>query len=108
MGTVALPTDYTVAFDITPNGRAGGWRNIIHVTATGGNCCSYGDRIPGVWFYPGTRRLHIRDGSNSEGNAGCDQAEGELPAGVTTEVVVSCHFVDRIANTASLQSETDQ
>ena len=84
------------------------WASIFHFSATGNNCCSYGDRIPGVWFYPGTRRLHIRDGSNSEGNAGCDQAEGELPAGVTTEVVVSCHFVDRIANTASLQSETDQ
>jgi hypothetical protein len=23
-----------------------GWSNIIHVTATMGDCCEYGDRIP--------------------------------------------------------------
>ena len=71
LGTVNLPIDYTVSFDITPNGRAGGWRNIIHVTATGGNCCSYGDRAPAIWFYSNTRRFHMIDGHAKVGNDEC-------------------------------------
>jgi len=67
-----LPLDYTVGFTVTPRGIVGGWGNIIHVSATGNNCCNYGDRVPAVWFYPGNLRLHIRDGHTSEGNAGCD------------------------------------
>jgi hypothetical protein len=49
------------------------------VTATGDNCCSYGDRIPGVWFYPNTRKLHVIDGhggaagANPVGNGGNDE-----------------------------------
>ena len=62
-----LPLDYTVGFTITPKELVGEWANIIHVSATGNNCCNYGDRIPGIWFYGGTRRMHIRDGSTSSG-----------------------------------------
>jgi len=25
------------------------WRNIIHVTNTGNNCCEVGDRVPAIW-----------------------------------------------------------
>jgi hypothetical protein len=41
----------------------------VHVTATGDNCCAHGDRIPGVWFHPGNRILHIRDGDADDGSA---------------------------------------
>ena len=46
-----------------------------------------GDRIPGIWFHPGTRRLHVRDGHGNDGNAGCDPEE-ELPANTATTVRV--------------------
>ena len=46
-----------------------------------------GDRIPGIWFHPGTRRLHVRDGHGNDGNAGCDPEE-ELPANTVTTVRV--------------------
>ena len=59
----------------------------MHFTATGNDCCDYGDRVPGVWFHPGTRNLHIRDGHGGDGNAGCDPQE-ELLVGVTTTVRV--------------------
>ena len=39
------------------------------------NCCNYGDRVPAVWFYANTYRLHIRDGQVSSGNDGCDPTE---------------------------------
>ena len=75
MAPTSLPIDFTLGMKITPTGIEGGWGNIIHVSATGNNCCEYGDRIPAIWFYPGTLQLHIRDGSASEGNAGCDPAQ---------------------------------
>jgi len=82
---IDVPLDYEVAFTITPTAAVGGWGNIIHITADGGNCCNYGQRIPGVWFYPGSTRLHIRDGQGSNGNDGCDP-EDLLPIGEPTTV----------------------
>ena len=73
---IAIPLDYDLGFVLTPGETTKeGWANIIHVSATGKNCCNYGDRIPGIWFYANTYRFHIRDGSPSEGNAGCDPTE---------------------------------
>merc|ERR1712167_547483 len=82
---IDVPLDYEVAFTITPTAAVGGWGNIIHITADGGNCCNYGQRIPGVWFYPGSTRLHIRDGQGSNGNDGCDP-DDQLPIGEPTTV----------------------
>jgi len=81
---INLPLDYAVQFDINPTAAAGGWANIIHFTVDG-NCCGYGQRIPAVWFYGGTTRLHIRDGHAGDGNAGCDPEE-QLPLNEVTNV----------------------
>jgi hypothetical protein len=63
-----------------------GWGSIFHFSATGGNCCEYGDRVPAVWFYPDSHRLHIvHGGSGDEGNNDCSPQE-ELPVGVPTTV----------------------
>ena len=53
--------------------RSGGWTNIIHLTATGGNCCNYGDRTPAVWFHSSSttatgNKLHICSSINGNGN----------------------------------------
>ena len=40
-----------------------------HTTATGNNCCNYGDRIPGLWFWPGTRKVLLVDGHTADGNS---------------------------------------
>lgn len=85
---VSLPLDYTVSFTITPTFQTQpDWASIIHFTATGNNCCSYGDRAPAVWFHPGTRQLHIVDGQPSEGNANCNPSD-ELPPNVPTTVTI--------------------
>ena len=81
---VQLPTDYSLTFDLTPSQQTQEkWSSILHFSATGDNCCEYGDRIPAIWFHPGTRKLHVRDGQPSNGNDGCDPID-ELPAGVPT------------------------
>jgi hypothetical protein len=77
---IPLPMDYTVALTVTPGPRiVEGWSSIVHFTATQTDCCAYGDRIPGVWFKPGSRNLHIRDGSDADGNSGCDPLDELLP-----------------------------
>jgi len=46
---IAIPLDYDLGFVLTPGETTvEGWANIIHVTASGNNCCDYGDRIPGI------------------------------------------------------------
>ena len=84
--SVDIPLDYDVGFTITPSqDTVDGWANIIHVTASGENCCDYGDRIPAVWMYANSHRLHVRDGSTTNGNDGCDPTD-ELTPDVATAV----------------------
>jgi hypothetical protein len=68
---VDVPLDYEIGFTLAVSAIASlkGWRNILHLTASGKNCCNYGDRIPGVWFQPNTLTLYIVDGHAQEGNS---------------------------------------
>ena len=52
------------------------------------NCCSYGSRIPAVWFWPGTRKILVVDGHGDNGNShtgqwGCDDNLLTLDVGET-------------------------
>ena len=48
--SVALTLDYAIQFDIVPGPQlVTAWSSIVHFTATGSNCCEYGDRVPGIW-----------------------------------------------------------
>merc|ERR1740124_905934 len=71
------PTDYVLTFGIVPKGTVSGWTSIIHFT-TGGNCCDYGQRVPGIWFRGSSTRLHVSTGTSSNGNDNQDLSE-ELP-----------------------------
>merc|ERR1712127_825358 len=82
-----MPTDYTMTFDLYPKGKIGGWANIIHFSATGGNCCNYGDRVPAIWFYSGTTRFHMIDGHQRVGNDECPITE-QLPLNKRTNVKI--------------------
>ena len=75
-----IPLDYEIGLDVTPNNNIvwGKYASILHFTATGTNCCGYGSRIPGVWFYPGTRMLygvhgHTKNGDSRTGQWKCDR-----------------------------------
>ena len=82
-----IPLDYRITFKITPQGTEESWSNIFHITATGQNCCDYGDRVPGVWFWPGNTRLHVVHGHRDSGNDDCSPEE-ELPIGRETTVTI--------------------
>jgi len=51
---LTMAADFTLAFDIQPTGTERGWASIVHYT-NGGN----GNRVPGIWFWPGTTKLHV-------------------------------------------------
>jgi hypothetical protein len=66
---VTIPLNFEVNFDITlaPGAiPAPSWGSIIHFTATGNNYgvngtgADLGDRIPGIWFRPGTWQVCSR------------------------------------------------
>ena len=92
--SVTIPLDYEVGFGIAVSQvktSLSGWRNIVHFTATGANCCGYGSRVPGVWFEPGTLRLYVVDGHTLEGNGdtprmACDRQVLTLQRGKSYQV----------------------
>lgn len=85
---VYMALDARIQFDLTPDpGVSESWGSIFHFTATGNNCCDYGDRVPAVWFYPASHRLHIVHGGGTDGDGNNDcSPEEELPARQVTTV----------------------
>ena len=90
--SVDMLLDYEIGFSLAVSAKQSslaGWRNIVHFTASGGDCCKYGDRIPGVWFQPNTLKLNIVDGHTLHGNHAtremkeCDQKVLTLQQGKT-------------------------
>ena len=62
-----LPRGWKVSFEINPFAIYGGWSNIIHATI-GRDVGRHGDRTPGIWFLPGTTRMHICSTVNGKAN----------------------------------------
>lgn len=83
---VTLPTSQ---FWIRPEGLEHNWGNIFHH----GNSDS--QRNPGIWFYPGNTRLHIRTSSVSNWNDGVDTPPHEaLAFGKWSHVAVAVRSGD--------------
>lgn len=72
LGSVYNNGDYELVFDIFPKGVTPDWGGIVHFNMTGNNCCNPGDRMPAIWFFPGSLRLHVRIGDRNDGNWGTD------------------------------------
>ena len=58
IGTVNVQLTWSVTLDIKPLGFVSDWASIVHFTI-GDNMGKPGDRIPGLWFWPGTTKLHV-------------------------------------------------
>ena len=45
--------NFRITFDLNIHSlyssRSDGWANVLHFTSSGKDCCSIGDRIPGLW-----------------------------------------------------------
>ena len=77
--------EYEVSLDIMPtSGKVSDWASIFHVTK-GGNHGNIGDRMPAMWFLPGTRRLHICTALGTNPNY-CVDGTSDIPAHVYTNI----------------------
>ena len=77
--------EYEVSLDVMPtSGTVSGWASIFHITK-GGNYGSFGDRMPAMWFRPGTRRLHICTALGTNPNY-CVDGTSDIPAHVFTNI----------------------
>jgi hypothetical protein len=66
-------SNMSISFFLQINSGSGNWRNILHFTQDGNNCCERGQRIPALWIYPdNTTNMHIRFSTDSGGNDGID------------------------------------
>ena len=56
---------WLLSFEIKPIGIEYGWNNIAHFSSLPvDDCCNYGSRMPAVWFFSGTTRIHVRFSAN--------------------------------------------
>jgi len=78
--------EWRVSFEIQPVSKHPKWSNILHFTV-GGDCCKSGQRIPGVWFRPGTLKLMVATSLNGNGNANYNSPL-VLPLNKFTPVIV--------------------
>eukprot|EP00731_Ephydatia_muelleri_P003446 Em0001g3446a len=89
IAVVSGKTDYTLSFDIVPNGTiTDGYASILHFT-TGNDCCDFGSRSPAIWFRTGSTELHVRIGDSTDGNWGFDRTDA-LPLNIRTKVTLEC------------------
>ena len=88
--------EFEVSLDVKPLGTVSGWANIIHV-GRGGSQSTYGDRLPAIWFRPGTRRLHICSSVNNDNNH-CIDRNSNLPSNRFTNIRITQDFEEASNN----------
>merc|ERR1711957_732983 len=77
--TLTTYKNFSMTFKIKPSARSiNNYSNIIHFTANNQNYSSIGSRVPAVWFYSKSTRMHVRMGRPGKANDGCDPKE-QLP-----------------------------
>ncbi len=58
-GTVQVKNNWTWTVSIKPTGTVSVWGSIFLATLSGKDGLTFKDRVPGLWFWPNTTRLHI-------------------------------------------------
>jgi len=86
--------NFRISFDlkVTSFDHAGPWANVFHFTATGGNCCSPGDRVPALWTNNGNF-LHFSNRVGNNGNYAVNTGRRAFPTNTWTKVVIEQKFV---------------
>eukprot|EP00466_Bigelowiella_natans_P010902 jgi/Bigna1/76348/fgenesh1_pg.40_\ len=74
LGKIETKTEYTLSFDVTPHSTHPMWNGIVKFMSSKGDHKAYG-RNPGIWFFPGSTRLHLRSGTDKNWNEGCDPTD---------------------------------
>jgi len=93
LGKVEGLEQFDLTMEITPHSKKEDWQSIVHFTdgPEYKDCCDEGDRVPAVWFFPGTTRLRVRMSRKFRGNDGCDPEE-ELPLDRKSRVQIRVQY----------------
>ncbi|KAI8897016.1 hypothetical protein BC833DRAFT_566137 [Globomyces pollinis-pini] len=67
LGNIYVHNHYAITFDLVINGVVPSWGSILHITQDGNND-KVGDRIPGIWLYPGDTKLLVSQDSFTSRN----------------------------------------
>jgi len=70
----------------------GEWANVFHFTATGDDCCSPGDRVPGLWTNK-RNHLHFSNRVGDNGNYNQNTPTGDFPTNIWRRVEIEQKFV---------------
>jgi hypothetical protein len=78
--SLPMTQDYKLQFVIKPKTIQNDFSNILLFTkhVNGDDWGSFGSRTPGIWFFPGELKLHVRIGASSDYNWGMDIPGCEL------------------------------
>jgi len=91
IGTVVHSGNFELAFKINVKGIVSGWGSILHFTQSGNDCCSFGDRSPGIWFYPNTTKIYLILGDSANGGDwGPRELEMILPNNKESTFMLKC------------------
>ena len=83
IGTIGK--SYSFTFEIKLKGKVKGWSNVVHVLNKDGNCCSTGQRIPALFVFSQSSRLHVSSSVGDNGNFFVDYT---IPMGEYVNVTV--------------------
>ena len=67
-GSINIPKDYRISLIINPKGAVSAWANVFRFSSTNGDMNGFGSRMPCMYFWPGTTRLHIPIGDIRDAN----------------------------------------
>ena len=81
-----LPLGWKVSFDLNPYAVVGGFSSILHGTIDT-NLGKNGDRIPAIWFWPGTTKMHMCSAISGNANY-CFNTLTGLKLNETSNIVV--------------------
>lgn len=86
--------DYVLSFNIKPRSFRSDWASIIHFYGNDVADGTTGSRTPGIWFWPGNTRLHVRIGdynspSGDNWNWGIDT--DPIPLGQISSFRLECN-----------------
>ena len=88
MGLIPIvKKEYLVSMDIKPTGKDNVYTNIFRMGVKGmSDCCAYGSRMPALFFYPKSNKLHITAAVSGSGNRYFNSAE--LPMNKFSNIVI--------------------
>jgi hypothetical protein len=95
---------YKMTFTLNIRATVSNWGSIFHFS-TGGNCCSWGQRVPALWLSPRSTQLCYVPGAPQDGNWHV-YSSTNLPLNTDVEVEISSFKDEAGNNKASVKFST--